>query len=226
MFHVKQKKVIRNLNELLYDVDISLDGKCQDRLGKYEKLLRDWSKRINLISKNDLNCIIEHHFIPSIWLLSVLQEENPKNIVDIGSGAGFPGLVLKIFRPDINVVLIDSIRKKTLFLKEVANQLSLEIEVIENRVENIISNTFIKFDLSVNRAVGKISKMWKWSVPLLKTNGVMYSLKGENLLSELKELEKLTNTHEIIFPDEKWIKISPELKNKRIIRVKRNNEGK
>jgi 16S rRNA G527 N7-methylase RsmG len=124
------------------------------------------------------------------------------------------------------MVLIDSTRKKTLFLKEVAHELGIHVDIITKRMEEYIQTTAIKFDATVNRAVDTLATMWASSDLILKENGVMYAMKGGDCKKEISDLAYFNVNYNLIEPDSKWIKLSPIIANKFIIKVERKNEKK
>jgi len=163
-------------------------------LYKYIEILLDWNKRTNLVSKNDESRIVERHIGESLSVPHVIDLPTGGCVMDLGSGAGFPGLPLKIIRPDLNMVLVESKRKKTLFLKEVTELLNLSgLEIITKRVENLDTKRQRTFDIVIARAVATISILWKWSEPYLKTNGALIAMKGAGADKEILHLTQTDN---------------------------------
>ena len=216
MFHVKPDNQSKNaVNNSL----INADRQTTEKLAKYLVLIKQWSKKMNLISSTDKNDIFRKHFIPSFWFFETLETEKPKSILDIGSGAGFPGLILKILSPKTEVYLVESNRKKTLFLREVLEQLDIFPIIINDRIENFIQETDKTFDVIVSRAVTSINNIWEWSFNILNRKGSVYIIKGKDSKHELIDLNGANIKIFTIEPDSKWINNSQILKNKIIIKM-------
>jgi 16S rRNA (guanine527-N7)-methyltransferase len=198
---------------------INADRQTTENLIKYLSLIKLWSKKMNLVSISDRNDIFRKHFIPSFWFNENIKDEKIENILDIGSGSGFPGLILKILNPKTEVYLIESNRKKTLFLKEVSEQLDIFPVIINDRMENFNQQTDIKFDIIVSRAVTSINVLWEWSVDVLKNNGAVYIIKGQDYDNELIQSHDTNFKIFKIKPDNTWVNNSPNLKNKIIIKM-------
>ena len=216
MFHVKPDNQSKNpVNNSL----INADRQTTEKLTKYLVLIKQWSKKMNLISSTDKNDIFRKHFIPSFWFFEALEIEEPKSILDIGSGAGFPGLILKILSPKSEVYLVESNRKKTLFLREVSEQLDIFPIIINDRIENFIQETDKTFDVIVSRAVTSLNKIWDWSINILNKKGSVYIIKGKDCRHELIDLNGTNLKISTIEPGSKWINNSQNLKNKMIIKL-------
>jgi 16S rRNA (guanine527-N7)-methyltransferase len=142
-------------------------------------------------------------------------------VIDIGSGAGFPGVVLKIARPDLNISLLDSSRKKVIFLREVCEQLQIRCPVVCQRSEKYQQEAVGQFDLVISRAVGTLFDLWKVSCGLLKKGGMIYVLKGGDLRSEIEEAEKENIIIRKILPAPPWTKFSHYLENKFIVTMEK-----
>ncbi|MBI5417987.1 16S rRNA (guanine(527)-N(7))-methyltransferase RsmG [Candidatus Poribacteria bacterium] len=175
----------------------------------YLEILQDYNQKINLTSIVMPEKIIEKHFIESLMLYPYLyyifkDDSNDfkdkdlkslqnKQILDIGTGAGFPGMPLKIILPDTKFVLIESIKKKANFLEEVKKQLKLELlEILPDRAEDLGQNSSYreKLDIVVSRAVGTLSFLIELSLPFLKTQGIAIFPKGMEIDIELSEAKK------------------------------------
>lgn len=158
----------------------------------FYKLLKINNLNVNLISRKEKN-IIERHFINSVTMATVRPFSSDKNVVDIGSGGGFPAIILKILYPDTFFLLIDSVKKKTVFLKKAISELELKkIDVIAERAEKVLNNNpqfSHYFDYVTARAVAPMDKLVKYSLPLLKPDGEMIFLKGKNYGKELNAVK-------------------------------------
>lgn len=172
------------------------------KLHSYADMLRAYNQRINLISRADSHYIWEHHILPSLTAQLTVKFPENGSIVDVGSGGGLPGIPIKILLPQNPVVLIDSIRKKTLFLKKVVENLALEnITVINERLERGIQTHSLaqQFSVVTIRAVGSIMKLYPLLKPLLHESGFLLFWKGETDIPDLKaSAERYHFKYEII----------------------------
>lgn len=162
------------------------DKKIEDLL-KYLSMLIEYNSHTNLTALRDEKSIIEKHFLDSLLLQSLITD-NIKNAIDVGTGAGFPGMVLAIFNRDINFTLMDSIGKKTKFLQLVKDELNLEnVEVVTSRAEDFIDETKREsYDLGLCRGVSKLSTILEYIIPFLKEGGVFLSQKMEGTGEEIE----------------------------------------
>lgn len=135
---------------------------------KYLKLLQDYNSHTNITAIRNEADIIEKHFLDSLLLQALLKEKD-KKIIDIGTGAGFPGMILAIFNPDKNFTLMDSIKKKTAFLELVKEELKLQnVEVINGRAEEVIQQKREIYDVGLCRGVSNLSVILEYEIPFLK----------------------------------------------------------
>lgn len=155
-------------------------------MGQFAGELVRWNKKINLTAITDPAEIAEKHFVDSCYLVPQLQAVD--TIMDMGTGGGFPGIVVKILAPEKRVVLVDSVRKKVNFLKHVIRLLGLSgIEATHARVEDLHRDAMYqgRFDAVVSRAFSDLSKFVALSVPFLNNEGVIIAMKGKNGLDEI-----------------------------------------
>jgi len=160
----------------------------------YRETLLLWSGKMNLISLQSELDLPVRHFIDSLTLLPYLPA-GPATLLDIGSGAGFPAIPLKIFRKDLHVTLLEASRKKCSFLKEVIRRLGLrEIAVLNCRLEELLNKDLNpSFDVIVSRATLKLPELLRMGLPLLKPGGVLAAMKGPGLEEEAAGLDSLNN---------------------------------
>ncbi|MGV3278947.1 16S rRNA (guanine(527)-N(7))-methyltransferase RsmG [Rickettsiales bacterium LUAb2] len=159
-----------------------------DKLIEYQNMLILWQKKMNLIADNDKNNIWERHILDCIQIQKYIIGEN-KTIIDLGSGAGLPGIILAINDPNNNYILIEANTKKTIFLQAVKQKLQLiNVNIINDRIENIIEN--LRADYIVSRALTSFLNLLKYSENLLKNDGLAIFLKGINFDLELKEAKQ------------------------------------
>lgn len=174
-----------------------------NRLLEYLKLLIEYNSHTNLTAIREESGILEKHFIDSLLLQRYIEKKEIKNAIDIGTGAGFPGMVLAIFNPDIEFTLMDSIGKKTKFLEEVKEKLNLKnVNVVTARAEECITDSNREsYDLGVCRGVSKLNTILEYIIPFLKVGGTFLAQKmvdtgeedeAKNALLILKsEIEKI-----------------------------------
>jgi 16S rRNA (guanine527-N7)-methyltransferase len=186
-------------------------------------MIKSWSARLNIISKSDLDIVVEKHILPSIMLHQFISWHKDMEILDLGSGAGFPGIVLKIMYPDISLTLIDSVRKKYLFLTEVCDMLSLNCTVLCKRVEEFGACFNEKFDIIVCRSVARLDKLWDWSRDLLVKKGHLYAIKGGDYIKERENITDKSVKIVLQRPDPEWIAFAPSLKTKFVMILEKSN---
>ena len=168
------------LLEGIKKLNIEYTDKKVDNLIKYLELLSEYNSHTNLTALRDEKSIIEKHFLDSLLLQNLIKSES-KKAIDIGTGAGFPGMVLAIFNPEIEFTLMDSIGKKTKFLELVKENLRLEnVNVVTSRAEDYITDENREtYDLGLCRGVSKLSTILEYIIPFLKVNGEFLSQKME-----------------------------------------------
>lgn len=177
------------------ELKIKFNEKQLEQFYQYMQLLLDWNKRINLTAITEPNEVILKHFIDSLTIHSYMEKAS--YMADIGTGAGFPGIPLKIFRPDLNIVLIDSLNKRVNFLQEVINQLSLDnISAVHGRIEELGKNKKYReqFEVVTSRAVANLSVLSEYMVPLTKIKGIAIAMKGSEIQVELENSKKAIQT--------------------------------
>lgn len=168
-------------------IGVEYTDKKLDDLLKYLSMLLEYNTHTNLTAMRDKELIIEKHFIDSLLLQNLLKQDI-KTAIDIGTGAGFPGIVLAIFNKDINFTLMDSIGKKTKFLQMVKEELNLEnVEIVTSRAEDYISDKKREsYDIGFCRGVSKLNTILEYIVPFLKVGGVFLSQKMEGTGEEVE----------------------------------------
>ena len=165
--------------------ELSFAHEQVSRLQQYVDLLTDWSGRVRLISRNDRNFIWERHILDCLSLVPHLPRNGP--LLDLGSGAGLPGIVIKIMRSDLEVYLLDPTRMKNLFLQETITALGLQNTfAIRSRAEHLVEESSFsgKFLIVTARAVARLPQLWNWAEPFLAPHGVLISMKGPESLCE------------------------------------------
>ena len=160
---------------------------------EYMNLLIEWNEKMNLTAITAPEEIILKHFIDSITILKDIEKENITNLVDVGTGAGFPGIPLSIMKPAIKITLVDSLNKRLLFLQEVINKLQLKnVEIIHARAEEFGQNRKYreKFDIATSRAVANLSTLSEYLIPLVKIEGKVISMKASDAKQEIDDAKK------------------------------------
>ena len=179
------------LREKLKKINIEFDDKKIEQFYKYMNLLIEWNEKINLTAITEPDDIILKHFIDSLTISKYINEN--KKIADIGTGAGFPGIPLKIAKPNTQMFLIDSLNKRIKFLEEVIKQNEIaNTFAIHARAEEIGHNKEYRgnFDVVTSRAVARLNVLLEYMMPLVKLGGKCICLKGPNIGEELEEAKK------------------------------------
>ncbi len=159
----------------------------EDRLRQYQALLLKWQKAVNLVSPSTLDQAWERHFLDSLQLIPLIPQ-NTKSILDMGSGAGFPGLAIAMARPDLAVTLIESDSKKCSFLKTVSRETGIAVHIINERIEAVVP---VVIDLITARALTSLQDLLSFSLPYAQLNNevVMLFPKGKKADDEIKQAE-------------------------------------
>lgn len=179
----------------------------QQQLEKFYQLLIDWNKKINLTRITDKEDVYLKHFYDSLTIVKEIDLSKVNTLCDVGTGAGFPGIVLKIFYPNLKITLIDSLLKRVNYLNEIIKELELkDIKAIHTRGEDYHET----FDIVTARAVANIEKLLKYTMHLVNKNGKLIAMKGnieEELTKEVKnrinKKYKITKINKFLLPREK-----------------------
>ena len=175
------------IDELL-KLNIEISNIQLEKLEKYYEILEKENKLYNLTSIIEKESVYLKHFYDSLTIVKIIDLNN-ESLCDLGTGAGFPGMVLKIMFPNLKVTLIDATLKKCNFLEKVIKELHLEnINVINTRVEEYAKEVREKYDIVTARAVAPLKHLLEYGVPLLKINGTIIAMKG-NISEELDGIE-------------------------------------
>lgn len=173
------------------EISIEFSNIQIEKFYKYMNLLIEWNEKINLTAITEPKEIIMKHFIDSLTILKDIKGKN--TLVDVGTGAGFPGIPLKIMDEEIKITLLDSLNKRINFLNEVINQLDLKnIETIHSRVEDAGKNKKYRerFDIATARAVANLATLSEYMLPLVKVGGKSICMKGSEVSEELQNSKK------------------------------------
>ena len=200
------------LRDSLDKLKIQYNDEQIEQFRSYYELLTEWNKKINLTAITGYEDVVRKHFIDSIMICSLLDLNKDIRIIDVGTGAGFPGIPIKILNPDCRIVLLDSLNKRVRFLETVVDELGLDnVECIHGRAEDVSreKNYRASFDLSVSRAVANLSTLCEYCIPFLKKGGMFVSYKSDKADDEINGSEnavrtlgsEITSVKEIALPE-------------------------
>ena len=178
--------------EELKKLNINVTDEMLEELEIYKNFLQEYNKHTNLTAITNDEDIYLKHFYDSLTIVKAIDLNKVDSLLDIGTGAGFPGMVIKIVYPNIKVTLLDSNNKKIKFLEELSTKLNIDVELVHSRVEDYAKNNLNKFDIVTSRAVANLRVLTELSLPLVKVNGYFIALKG-NIASELNDAKNTIN---------------------------------
>lgn len=213
------------INELK-NLNIELTDEQKKQLEKYYELLVEYNKVMNLTGITEKEQVYLKHFYDSITLVKVIDLNKEQTLCDIGTGAGFPGLVIKIIFPKLKVTLVDSLNKRIEFLKTVIKELNLNnIEAIHARAEEFARDNREKYDVVVSRAVSNLNTLLEYNIPLLKTNKYFIAYKG-NISQEILESENALKLLNSIIEKKEEFKLPKEESKRTLIKIKKQRPTK
>ncbi len=182
---------IDNFKELMCSygekIDIKFNDKQLNQFYEYMNLLLEWNEKINLTAITEPEEVILKHFIDSLTINKYIEQN--KKLADVGTGAGFPGIPLKIYRPDLDITLVDALNKRINFLNEVINKTDLKgIKTVHSRIEDFGKDKKYreKFDYVTARAVANLTTLSEYLVPITKLNGKCICMKGNEIEEEIE----------------------------------------
>lgn len=174
------------LKEISKEINIDLSEEKIDKFKKYMDLLLEWNEKINLTAITEEDEVVLKHFVDSMTVLKYIDEG--ASMIDVGTGAGFPGIPVSIANDNVNVTLVDSLNKRINFLQEVISEINLtNIKAIHSRAEDFGQNKEHreKYDISVSRAVANLSVLVEYLLPLVKVGGKCICMKGSEVEEEI-----------------------------------------
>lgn len=171
---------------------LELDKQAIDRLNLYGNILLEWNEKINLTAITEPEEVVRKHFYDCLLFFKHNTIPMGAKIVDVGTGAGFPGIVLKIARPDIELTLLDSLSKRVNFLKEVIKKLELSADAVHIRAEEAGKSPLYreKYDIATARAVARLNVLAEYCLPFVKPTGFFVAMKGPAANEELSDAKK------------------------------------
>ena len=172
---------------------VTLTDKQIEQFEKYYELLVEWNKVMNLTGITEFDEVMQKHFVDSVAAAKYAEMEKVNSLIDVGTGAGFPGIPLKIVYPHIQVTLLDSLNKRIKFLEEVVDNLGLTgIETVHGRAEDAAKKAEYReqFDLSVSRAVANLASLTEYCLPFVKVGGKFVSYKSVSVDEEITQSKK------------------------------------
>lgn len=187
---------MENFNEALIGgmkkFNIELTDEQINKFNIYCNMLIEWNSKMNLTAIKEPTEIAVKHFVDSCSVLNYVKIKKNAKVIDIGTGAGFPGIPLKILREDLDITLLDSLNKRLVFLNEVAKELNLELNTIHSRAEELgrQENHREQYDIAISRAVAPLNVLSEYSIPFVRKGGKFISMKGPNVQSEIDEAKK------------------------------------
>lgn len=181
-------KAINNFKKELNEYGYNLDEQTFDKFIKYYELLISWNEKMNLTAITEFDDVLKKHFLDSLSIIKIIDLNNVNSLIDIGTGAGFPGIPIKIMYPELEVTLLDSLQKRIGFLDTVISELKLEkITTIHGRAEDFAKPDKLReqFDVCVSRAVSNLSSLSELCLPFVKVGGCFIPYKSEKTNDEL-----------------------------------------
>lgn len=178
------------MNKASNNEGLQFNEKKYEQFMQYKDLIKEWNEKVNLTAIKEDEEIVKKHFIDSMKVFKFNELKNAKNVIDIGTGGGFPGIPMKIIKPEINIVLLDSLNKRINFLNEVIRELGLEnIKAIHGRAEDYAQEVQYreKFDVAVSRAVANLTVLSEFCIPYVKVGGYFVAMKGPAVEEEIKQ---------------------------------------
>lgn len=175
------------LQNLSKEINVLLNEEQLDKFYKYMNLLLEWNEKMNLTAITDEDGIILKHFVDSLTVLEYLKDA--KSIIDVGTGAGFPGIPISIMNSDKTIVLMDSLNKRINFLNDVVQKLNLDnVRTVHSRAEDLGQNNMHrqKYDVVISRAVANLTTLAEYMLPLTKIGGMCICMKGQEIVDEIK----------------------------------------
>lgn len=194
------------------EIGVKVKKDQADQFQIYLDLLLEWNEKINLTAITDPHEAVIKHFVDSLTFIKTVDIKPGAKIIDVGTGAGFPGIPIKIMRPDVELTLLDGLNKRLKFLNVVTDSIGVEAIFIHKRAEEAgrIREMREKYDIATARAVANLNTLCEYCIPLVKMKGYFVAMKGPNFDEELREADnaidilgcEIKNVEKIILPDQ------------------------
>ena len=202
------EKFSLDMKDKLEKINININEEQTRKFYDYMSLILEWNEKINLTAITKQDDVVLKHFVDSLTIQKYLN--NSLRIVDVGTGAGFPGIPLNIINSNLNYTLIDSLNKRINFLNEVINKLELKnIIAVHSRAEDFAKENKESFDIATSRAVASLNILVEYLLPLVKVGGICICMKGSNVQSEINDAKnaikilggEIEKIEEVTLPD-------------------------
>ncbi|AKA71257.1 16S rRNA (guanine(527)-N(7))-methyltransferase RsmG [Clostridium scatologenes] len=178
------------MSQACRDVELPFNEDTYNKFNQYKDMIKDWNEKINLTAIVDDEQIFKKHFIDCIKIFKFSPLKEAKNVIDIGTGAGFPGIPIKIMKQELDLILLDSLNKRVNFLNEVVSKIKLNnVETIHGRAEDFSRQPKYReqVDIAVSRAVANLAVLSELCIPYVKVGGYFVAMKGPSVDDEIKE---------------------------------------
>lgn len=183
------KELLREKAEMFH---VKLNDEALERFDIYARLLTEWNEKINLTAITEPSEIVIKHFVDSLTIFNVIDIPQGAKVIDVGTGAGFPGLVMKIARPDLDITLMDSTKKRLTVIEDILDNMGLETEIVHSRAEEAGKSAAYreKYDFATARAVTNLRDLSEYCLPFVKVGGFFVPMKAAKASEEIAEAEK------------------------------------
>ena len=183
------KQLLKEKAEMFH---VKLDETALERFNKYAELLKQWNEKINLTAITDPEGIVIKHFVDSLTIFEAIDIKNGAKVIDVGTGAGFPGLAMLIARPDLDMTLMDSTKKRLTVIEDILQNLGLSANVVHSRAEEAgkMKEYREQYDISTARAVTNLRDLAEYCLPFVKVGGSFVPMKAAKADEEIKDGEK------------------------------------
>lgn len=208
------------MKELFKQFNIDLTDEMIAKFDKFFEMMIDYNKTTNLTAITDKKEVWIKHFLDSV----ISANDIPMNasLIDVGTGAGFPGIPLKIVRPDIKLTLVDSLNKRVIFLRQLCDELGIEAEIIHSRAEDLArTDKREAFDVCVSRAVSSLVTLCEYCLPFVKPNGVFIAYKGAGAMEEINSALYAMSVMGGYFAKEQYFSLPEDMGNRNILIIKK-----